>query len=62
MSVRVPAPALVREELLPEMTPPTVRLPAVTVIVRETEAPRATVPLPRLKSFVPAKVKFPPQT
>lgn len=55
----VPEPALVRPRPEPEIMPPTVRLPAETVIVGV--APSVTLPVPRLRSFVPVKAKSPPQ-
>ena len=55
-SVSVPLPALVRPKA-PETVPPTVRLPASTVTC--VPAPSATAPVPRFRSFVPAKVKSP---
>ena len=57
LRVSVPAPALVRPKPLPEMTPPTVRLPPLTVTVRV--AFMATAPVPRFRSFVPVKAKLP---
>ena len=52
--VSVPAPALVRPKL-PDTTPPTVRMLALTVTVRL--APRVTAPVPRFSAFEPVKVK-----
>jgi hypothetical protein len=43
-----------------EMMPPTVRVLALTVTVREPAVePSETVPVPRLRFLVPVKVKFP---
>ena len=52
-----PAPVFVRLKLVPEMMPPTVRLPPLTVTVRL--APSATVPVPMFRSLVPVKAKSP---
>ena len=57
-SVRVPAPDLVRAKA-PLMTPGTMRLLPLTVTVRAAE--RATVPVPRLRTFDPVNVKLPLQ-
>ena len=53
----MPAPFFVRPKLAPDIAPPTVRLPAETVMVRE--AFMVTLPVPRFRSFVPTKVKLP---
>ena len=42
---------------MPEMTPPTVRLPEETVTVRLAES--VTAPVPRFRSLVPTKVMSP---
>ncbi len=57
-SVSVPAPALVKLKVAPEITPPTVNVLAETVTLRL--APSATAPGPRFNAFVPVKVKSPP--
>ena len=54
VSVKVPLPALVRPKV-PDMTPPTCKDFAVTVMMRAP--PRATLPVPRLSESVPANVK-----
>src|SRR5271170_2111314 len=57
--INVPAPALVKlnVEAPSVIVPPTVRLPALTVIMRF--APSVTVPVPRFRSLVPTNVKSP---
>ncbi len=50
-------PAFVRLSPAPLMTPPTVRVLALTVTVRLAFI--VTAPVPRFKLFVPAKVKLP---
>ncbi len=51
----VPAPAFVRSKALAEMAPPTVRLFEFTVTRRFAEI--VTVPVPKLRSFVPINMK-----
>ena len=57
LRISVPAPALVRPNVLPPIAPPTVRLPPFTVTVRL--ALIVTAPVPRFRSLVPVKVKLP---
>ena len=56
-SISVPTPALVSVMAPPPITPPTVRLPLLIVIVRL--ALGVTAPAPKFKSLDPAKVKSP---
>ncbi len=55
----LPAPALIKVavDVLARMSPPTVRVPAATVTVAVVL--RLTSPVPRSRSLVPRKVKFP---
>ena len=53
----MPEPFLVRPKPEPEIMPPTVKLPALTVMVREAFI--VTFPVPIFRSFVPVKAKSP---
>ena len=54
---KVPPPALVKSNAAADNAPPTVSVPPVTVNCLLD--PMDTLPVPRSKSSVPAKVKFP---
>ena len=61
LKAKVPFPALVNELLDPEIMPPIVKVLAFAVTVLLALAPKATVPVPKFKAFVPVNAKSPPQ-